>query len=67
MPAKAGREEEPMAAMNEAGARGRGVIGLAVLAAVAVACAALAACETVKGVGKDVQNAGEAGERAINK
>jgi predicted small secreted protein len=27
----------------------------------------LGGCETVKGVGKDVQNAGEAGERAISK
>jgi predicted small secreted protein len=26
----------------------------------------LAACQTVKGMGKDVQNAGEVGERAIN-
>ena len=27
---------------------------------------ALAACETTKGIGRDVQNAGEAMERAIN-
>lgn len=27
---------------------------------------ALAACETTKGIGRDVQNAGEAMDRAIN-
>jgi predicted small secreted protein len=38
---------------------------VALVAAIAVP-AALGGCETVKGVGKDIQNAGEAGERAID-
>lgn len=34
--------------------------------ALAAAAVALTACNTVKGVGKDVEAAGEAGERAIS-
>ena len=32
----------------------------------AVAALAITGCNTVKGVGKDIQSAGEAGERAID-
>ncbi|MCC6320912.1 MAG: entericidin A/B family lipoprotein [Phycisphaerales bacterium] len=39
---------------------------LAALLFVAGVSAFMPACETVKGAGKDVQNAGEAGERAID-
>lgn len=34
--------------------------------ALAVVIVVLPACQTVKGVGQDVKNAGEAGERAID-
>lgn len=37
-----------------------------ILALIGAAAVALSACETVKGAGKDIQNAGEAGERAIS-
>lgn len=40
------------------------IFALAVVAAMLVN---VSGCETVKGVGKDVQNVGEAGERAISK
>jgi predicted small secreted protein len=39
---------------------------LVVSLAVAGACLALSACNTVKGVGRDVQGVGEAGERVID-
>lgn len=32
----------------------------------AIAALAIAGCNTVKGVGKDIQSAGEAGEKAIS-
>lgn len=36
------------------------------LTALVVMCLALAACETVKGVGRDIESAGEAIERAVD-
>jgi len=39
---------------------------LVLLAFAAFGFGTLAACQTVKGVGKDIQNIGEAGEDAIN-
>lgn len=39
---------------------------LVLLAFAAFGFGTLAACETVKGVGKDIQNVGEAGEDAID-
>lgn len=43
------------------------VIGLTLGVIVAgVGVAALTGCQTVKGVGQDIKNAGEAGERAID-
>lgn len=35
------------------------------LAGVAVALAALSACNTVKGLGRDIESVGQAGDRAI--
>lgn len=44
------------------------VLGAGFLAlALATIIVVLPACQTVKGVGQDVKNAGEAGERAIDK
>lgn len=40
-------------------------VRLAVLAICAGVAATLAACNTVKGAGRDIQAVGEAGERAI--
>ena len=37
----------------------------AVLAVIALSLVGLAACNTVKGVGRDIQSVGEAGDRAI--
>lgn len=43
------------------------VVGAGFVAlALALVVVALPACQTVKGVGEDVKNAGEAGERAID-
>ena len=36
------------------------------LAVLVIAALALAACNTVKGAGRDIQSVGEAGERVIN-
>lgn len=35
------------------------------LAALAIAALCLAGCNTVKGLGRDIQSVGEAGERAL--
>lgn len=43
----------------------RRVRGTAIVAALALGTLALGACNTVKGAGKDVQSAGQAGEDAI--
>lgn len=43
------------------------LVSLSALAVVAALLVNVSGCETVKGVGKDVQNVGEAGERAISK
>ncbi len=37
-----------------------------VLAGLAIVLVVVPACQTVKGLGQDVKNAGEAGERAID-
>jgi predicted small secreted protein len=37
----------------------------AALALIALSLVGLAACNTVKGVGRDIQSVGEAGDRAI--
>lgn len=39
---------------------------IGILATLAATAICLAACNTVKGAGRDIQNAGEAGERVIN-
>jgi predicted small secreted protein len=37
-----------------------------VLSAILVACLFLASCETIKGVGRDIENAGEAIDDAVD-
>lgn len=44
----------------------RRVAGLLALLPLVAALVALPACETVKGAGKDIQNAGQAGSEAID-
>jgi predicted small secreted protein len=42
------------------------VSGVVLALVLAGAGASMSGCETVKGAGKDIQNAGEAGEKAIS-
>lgn len=44
----------------------RRLVRNALLLSVGVLALALAACNTVKGAGRDIESAGEAGERVIN-
>ena len=41
------------------------MIRIAAIAALTLALATLSACNTVKGLGRDIESVGEAGDRAI--
>lgn len=44
----------------------RAAVRVCLALALTLAAIPLVACETVKGAGRDIQNAGDAGERAID-